>query len=280
LNSANAADVALKAGPVLAPGGWTGCYVGVNVGFAGSIDNFDLRPSGTYLAPAGVAGPPNVFGTGLLAGDQLAVSNAYRVRDSTATGGGQAGCNWQSGQWVLGGEADIQWTGLDTTVDAAYGAIASVSPGFVIAPHTEHVSSRLDWLSTVRGRVGFLLTPWALLYGTGGLAIGGVSSDTAVTFGTVATTAPLVLNVANHVGSFSTTQLGWVAGGGVELAIYTNWTVKFEYLFVDLGTYSYVSPLVAPAGVAPGYSWTTNVHERDQLFRFGANYKFGAPYIR
>jgi outer membrane immunogenic protein len=106
------------------------------------------------------------------------------------------------------------------------------------------------------------------------LAIGGVRSDTAVAFGTFPV-AP-VYDSAVHIGSNSRTRLGWVGGGGVEVAVSSNWSVKGEYLYMDFGAYSYASPLVAPAGVAAGYSWTTNVYQRNQLVRLGINYRFGA----
>jgi opacity protein-like surface antigen len=58
-------------------------------------------------------------------------------------------------------------------------------------------------------------------------------------------------------------------------------SLKAEYLYVDLGTFSYYSPLVASvAAAAPGYSWRTSVTERDHIVRVGLNYKFGpAPLV-
>jgi opacity protein-like surface antigen len=37
------------------------------------------------------------------------------------------------------------------------------------------------------------------------------------------------------IGSVSNTNVGWAAGGGLECAFANNWSVKFEYLYVDLG---------------------------------------------
>jgi opacity protein-like surface antigen len=56
----------------------------------------------------------------------------------------------------------------------------------------------------------------------------------------------------------------------------TNWSVKAEYLYVDLGMQSYRSPLVAavaPAAVGPGYNWNSSVRERDNIVRVGLNYE-------
>ncbi len=172
---------------------------------------------------------------------------------------------------MFGGEADIQWSSLGNSVGANFGPIPAANTAFTIAPHTEHVTDRLDWFSTVRARGGFVFGH-TLVYVTGGMAIGGLHSDTAVTFGTFPVLP--VYDMANHLGSISTTQIGWVAGFGGEYEIDANWSIKAEYLYIDLSPYSYSSPLTAPAGVAPGYSWTTNVHERDQVARIGVNYRF------
>jgi outer membrane immunogenic protein len=69
----------------------------------------------------------------------------------------------------------------------------------------------------------------SLFYGTGGLAFGRVN-DTFLND----------INVAGSFGSFSATadRMGWTAGAGWEYALAPNWTVKVEYLHVDLGSTS------------------------------------------
>jgi outer membrane immunogenic protein len=279
--AASAADMAVKARPLpVAVFSWTGCYVGGNAGWIGSDGRYDLSPAGSYLNPAGGAAPPNLAGTGLNPGDAAAVSTRNSPRDSGGLVGVQAGCNQQAGNFVFGVEADVAWTSLRSTSNATYAAFPDVgNPAFTIAARTEHVSSRLDWLSTFRGRAGYA---WdrLYLYATGGLAIGDVRSDTNVTFGTVAVNP--VFNGAVHIGSASSWQVGWTAGAGGEYAFSPQWSVKAEYLYVDLGTFSYFSPLVAataPAAVGPGYAWRTSVTERDHIVRIGLNYKFGPTAV-
>jgi outer membrane immunogenic protein len=115
-----------------------------------------------------------------------------------AMAGGTVGYNHQMGQFVLGLEADGGWSGIDNEDDnLAYDA-------------------SIDWLTTVRGRVGFALDNF-LIYGTGGAAIGEVNQD-------------LGAGVED-----SDTRIGWTAGGGVEAALTDNISVKGEYLYVDLG---------------------------------------------
>jgi outer membrane immunogenic protein len=272
-----AADLPVKA-PIAPPlvFTWTGCYVGGSAGWIGSDGRYDLRPAGSYLnAPGGLA-PPNAAGTGDFLTNVAALSHSYSPRDNGGLVGVQAGCNQQAGSFVFGVEGDWSWTSLRSTNNAAFAAFANVgNPTFTNADHIEHVSTRLDWLATFRGRAG-----WAwdrlYLYATGGLAVGDVRSDTAVTFGTFPVNP--VYNGAIHIGSGSSWQVGWTAGAGAEYAFSPQWSVKAEYLYVDLGTFSYFSPLVAataPAVVGPGYGWRTTVTERDHIVRVGLNYKFG-----
>ena len=63
----------------------------------------------------------------------------------------------------------------------------------------------------------------------------------------------------------STTQIGWTAGAGVEVALAQNWSAKGEYLYVDLGNQT--CP-VASCVVASSVPLTENI------IRAGINYKF------
>ncbi len=277
IGAADAADMRVKAPPVVvAPAPtWTGCYVGGNAGWISGDNNYSLGPSGTYLTPPGGAAPPNAAGTGDFATDIAALSNSYNSHPSGGLIGAQVGCNQQNGRFVFGVEADWQWTSQRNSINAAYAAFANVgNPAFTDAAHTEQVSSNLNSFGTFRGRAGFDFNR-VFLYGTGGLAVGDVRSNTNVSFGTFP--ALPVYNGAVHIGSDSQIRVGWVAGVGAEYAFAPNWSVKAEYLYVDLGTQSYRSQLVAavaPAAVGPGYNWNTSARERDNILRIGFNYKF------
>jgi outer membrane immunogenic protein len=100
-----------------------------------------------------------------------------------------------------------------------------------------HTEQRLDWLATFRGRIGVLAAPQLLLYATGGLAVGQVKTNSSLTT-TVANNIPAC--VAANVGlcmasSDTATKVGWTVGGGAVWALTSNWSVKAEYLYVDLG---------------------------------------------
>lgn len=284
VDSAGAADLppaeppAFKA-PVVVPApvwSWTGCYVGINGGGTRGQNTADLSPAGLYLAPTGNGPPPNAAGTGDFAADIAALSHSYDMTSNGWEAGGQVGCNAQWGMAVLGVEGDWQWTNTTTSADASYAAFPNVgNPVFFNASHTEHVDVTQRWFATARVRAGF--TPWerVLIYATGGVAWANFQSNTAVAFATGANPFATVFSGATHVGSASTNQVGWVAGGGAEWALTNNWSVKAEYLYLRFDGFSYASPLTAATfPFAAGYAWNTNVTLREQVARIGVNYKF------
>jgi len=274
-SAAFAADLPVKAPPAaMAAWSWSGCYVGGNVGVDQGRHYTNLSPSGLYLTPPGAAAPPNAAGTGDFPADIAALSTQYSSTNSSFEGGVQIGCNRQYGVMVFGAEADWQWTGVRSTIDAAFAAFPNVgNPAFTDAARTEHVDVSKKWFGTARARVGF--TPWdrVLFYGTAGVAFANYQSNTAVTFATFPVLP--VYSGAVHVGSGSSTQVGGVVGGGVEWAFMGNWSAKVEYLYMWFNGFSYASPLiVAAVPTAPAYSWTTTVTPREQVIRVGVNYKF------
>jgi outer membrane immunogenic protein len=116
IRSAMAADIApynmAPPPPVL---GWTGFYVGANVGWAGAADT--IVNTGSYTGAGG-------FGTLLTVG---AIPGALTMTNTGFIGGGQVGYNWQVWpSWVLGIEADFQ--GVDAKGSNALTFLGS--PGF------------------------------------------------------------------------------------------------------------------------------------------------------
>jgi outer membrane immunogenic protein len=67
----------------------------------------------------------------------------------------------------------------------------------------------------------------------------------------------------------NSTQVGWTAGGGIEAALSPNWSVKVEYLYVDVGNIS------CPTGSCGA---PTTVSLTENVIRAGINYKFGWGY--
>jgi len=160
------------------------------------------------------------------------------------TGGGQVGYNWQFNNIVTGLEADFNYTGLSTSRSAP-------TPPFV---NQVDQSFRSRWLATVRGRLG---VAWdrTMIYGTGGLAVADVDLSDVTGFG--------FFTASSHK-----TRAGWTVGGGAEWAFAPKWSVKAEYLYVDLGTVS----IDFFQNLFPQSSFNHRITE--SVGRLGLNYRF------
>src|SRR5262249_21417884 len=125
---------------------------------------------------------------------------------------------------------------------------------------------KLEWFATLRARLGVTITPDAIAYVTGGLAVGEVMTAGTV-FGFDGNGNPV-----NTIVSIHNTQGGWTGGCGTEGRLAGNWTAKIEYLYLDLGT---VTTIPAPA---PNSTTAVAFNSRvtDNLLRVGVNYKFDA----
>jgi outer membrane immunogenic protein len=283
--SAFAADLPSKKAPPYIPpppAVWTGFYAGLNIG--GGFGTGDTQygaegPIGWTFVPPGA----------LFLTPGAAWTEATNL--SGVIGGGQVGYNYQFGagglgSWVVGLEADIQGAGLSSH-SQGYGnvflpASLGLAGGAGVGAALDSTSTRVDWYGTVRGRLGFLFTPTLLVYGTGGLAYGGV--NTTVNHATLMVSFPLTsIGLAPGSASFSDTKVGWTAGGGLEWMFMPNWSAKVEYLYTDLGTSSIstfgVAPWITPTPfIAIGASSST-VATRWHTVRAGVNYHFnwGAP---
>src|SRR5262249_23756013 len=77
-----------------------------------------------------------------------------------------------------------------------------------------------NWGASLRARAGFLVAPWALLYGTGGIAY--MSADMTKS------------NAPTDQDSLSYT--GWTGGGGLELSLSPSVSGRLEYRHVDYGS--------------------------------------------
>ena len=231
---------------------WTGFYIGLNAGgiFSSGSRNADL------FVPAAIAFPLASYFPGGLGSGQTGF-----------IGGGQAGYNWQTGAFVLGIETDFQGTTLSKSFDSVSSPF--VGAGFLTGDTLGvHAKASLDWLGTTRGRVGFVVTPdnRLMIYGTGGIAYGGGSANFSAFD---ATTGSL------WTGNPSSSRVGWTAGAGVEYALTNNWTIRGEYLYVDLGSSNFTSVgNAASAAFFPGVYASGKIDYNASIFRAAVNYKF------
>ena len=124
------------------------------------------------------------------------------------------------GSWLLGVEADLDWSNIQGTFNGALPIPGGTAPF--------SLSSQLQWLETTRVRAGFV---WdhALFFGTAGAALGGLNAT--------ANASAAASGIGAAVTASDTqTRFGWTAGGGVEYAFTSYLSGKVEYLYVALGS--------------------------------------------
>ena len=147
-------------------------------------------------------------------------------------------------------EIDGQWSGQENTFTVACGRRCTA---------TESIKIRS--LATGRGRFG-LAFDWIMPYVTGGAAlVNGLNNLSMTVAGTTASFLPL-----------SHSTLGWTAGAGVEVALWSNWSAKFEYLYVSANGATKVASI--PNALGLGFASTPGDY-RDNIVRVGFNYRFG-----
>ncbi len=234
------------------------------------------------MAPAGAQAPPMAMGgawdpyAGFYAGvnvgggfgDSTLTSNSSgfttkeKLDASGPVGGVQGGYNWRLYGWnpnlILGLEADFDGSGLTSHSGQTVKTIAGATANSAAARD-------MEWLGTVRGRIGYNFTPSWLAFVSGGFAYGQVDSSVAgsVTLPTGAT--------ASFRGRKDGIQTGWAAGAGSEIAIAPRFGLVLEYLHTDLGSFSYSAPVAAVA------AQRITVDNNANIFRIGLNYHFLPP---
>jgi outer membrane immunogenic protein len=146
-----------------------------------------------------------------------------------------------------------------------------VCPNFPLVPFTTQISQQSVWFGTLRGRLGFLATSNLLVYGTGGLAYGQTeTSFSTLAVGTGPGNCPAVF--ACGLGTTSSNHTGWAAGGGLEWMFAPKWTLRAEYLFVDLGSQS--SSVASFNTVFPPVTYTATSSFKENIARAAINFGF------
>ena len=246
---------------------WTGFYVGLNAGGTFGGDSSNSVSGG----PIAVLNNSNasfnaINAVGSTIGGNVSNSSGGFI------GGGQVGYNFQTGNFVWGIEADIQ--GIAGSSNSSGVSASAPGAGADIWNGTVSTTKSLDYLGTVRGRVGFLITPTLLIYGTGGLAYGGANAGSSFLGTDTLFTSQAVITGSNQ----SDTLVGWTAGGGLEWLFAPHWSAKVEYLYYDLGTLSGQPGLGLvsnAAGVPYGaIAVQNNTNFNGHIVRAGLNYHF------
>jgi outer membrane immunogenic protein len=214
--------------PVVAPisyFNWSGCYIGVHGGGGfGEKRVFD-PPTGVEL---------------------------FRFDTDGALAGGQIGCDWQVGGFVLGFEGSGSWANIS-------GSGLDLPTGVLLRTRAE-----AEFIATATGRIGWAFDR-ALLYVKGGGAW--VGDDYRVT---VPILADLLIARGDH------THAGWTVGAGLEWAFTPNWSIKIEYNYIDVGRDRVTLNLVPGPGTL-----IADVDQQLHIIKAGLNWRFnfGGPVV-
>lgn len=279
-SAASAADMPLKAPPIIEAFSWTGFYVGVNAGgFWGTgNEGFFIDDSLGRYYTFGAGQVPNIAAVQGLGN--------VGVKNSGWTGGGQIGYNYQTGPWVLGVEADLEWFNPSAT-STRQGQLPppAVTGTGAPVPFTITDSTSGNWLSTFRARLGIHPFDNLMLYGTAGGAVAQVNLTSSYADG--ATTPPQFTGALRSNLSTSQEAWGFAGGGGAEWMFARGWSFKAEYLFVsvrgsDVSTIATGTSIIPVTGACPPGNATNGFcsvfHYRpefiENIVRVGVNYHF------
>ncbi len=254
---------------------WTGFYLGVNAGYSWGVSPFVTPAQNMTML---TVGPPEE--ATLAATAAMGPSLRFRYPAGSFVGGMQMGFNWQASNGLVAGiETDAQ--GFGTVMQKANNVtmLEVVGTGTQIGTIATATRS-LDFIGTLRGRIGFLVTPSFMIYGTGGLAYGSVRASYGFTQSLYGADG-VTFNPGSWGGqsSYAALRAGWTMGLGTEWMFYPGVTFKSEYLYYSLG--SHATPtfgVLDPTNVAFDPAWSNLARSytrfNGHIFRVGVNYLF------
>lgn len=256
-----ASALPVKAAPI-SPFNWTGAYVGAAV--ADRLSNSSWNTSAIGFGP----------GAGFVAPDPTTTAMAFF--SSAVQGRLYAGYNWQfAAKWVTGLEGDVGFGDSHMTRGGIPGTFGNGSnaPGIGPGIEAEGVDSsrvKLGWDGTVRGKIGMLLAPTMLFYGTAGAAFQQISVS-ATCDGSPDSWCKFT-GIAKSQ-TFSTVRTGWTAGIGLEGVLTGNWLGKVEVRYADFGHFN------RTFFAGTGDDVVTSIHVQTVTALAGIAYKFGPGVV-
>ncbi|MBV8802436.1 MAG: porin family protein [Gammaproteobacteria bacterium] len=253
---------------------WTGFYLGGNVGYWRHQNN-DITSTGSvnFISQIYVPGASDVA-------DALAqmANNNSSLDSYGAISGVQAGYNYKFSKDFLVG-LNIDFDGLSNTDNNA-----TLQKTADLVDYDESytgsltVKQKINYVGTLRARLGYLYNPTFLLYVSGGFAYGNVTLNT--TWTAQESLGAAVFPAINTQNNANKTLPGWTAGAGVEWLFKPNWSAMLEYSYYSLNDFNVSATLPQTnAGISPPVVWASaNANTAVSLsvwaIRMGLNYHF------
>jgi outer membrane immunogenic protein len=200
--------------PVYVPD-WVGFYVGIHGGGGWGHESFDSSESFFFQNQKKMVDPAFPFTTPPGASPKGGVF------------GFQFGHNWQWGP-VVGG-LEIDFSGADLHESTNFVSPFLLSLRFI---DTFTRDKKIDELASARGRLGYLIFPNWLIYGTAGIGWGHERINTTASF------IPNGVLLAQASQSSELSMFGWVAGAGLEWKFWpgsNSRLLQAEWLHYDFG---------------------------------------------
>jgi outer membrane immunogenic protein len=217
-----------RAAPQQQASNWTGSQAGGSNG-ASSVNNTFVEP-GAYICPEGTEFGFDCFETPLV----------FSNNKVSYTAGVFAGYRMQFGWAVVGVEGDFNFKSANSSSSLAVETCFESSDYCTF--ETKSGNIKQTWDASIRGRFGWLVTPWTLLYVTGGVAFGEIQGS--FFYKGVAFEPPfdpcchVVVGTATAAGTWRDVRTGGTVGAGIESEIWTRVKARLEYRYTDFGTYT------------------------------------------
>jgi outer membrane immunogenic protein len=257
---------------------WSGGQVGGSNGVS-SVNNNFVEP-GAYVCPTGSTFGSNCFETPFQFSGHKA---AYTI-------GPFVGYRVQWGNWVVGIEGDWSYKSSESSLSQSSATSIAVTGSNYVRTDQFAGSVKQKSDSSIRARVGTLVTPWSLLYVTGGVAFGEISGSFAYSgslflcpggtssVATCVTPSSTSVATATTAVTWSDTRVGSTVGAGWETEIAPRWKARAEYRYTDFGTYTKTFGLatrctgstpVSSCTASPSSSVSIDLKESFHTFRIG-----------
>jgi outer membrane immunogenic protein len=240
---------------------WNGGQLGGSNG-ASAVNNNFVEP-GAYVCGAGETFGTNCFETPI----------TFSGHQTSYTVGPFLGWRWQLGTYVAGIEADWSWKKASTSSSFNTPSECYLGPGAFCRSDAKSGTVSQNWDSSFRLRYGYLVTPFTLVYATGGLAISEITGSFNFS-STILGGGPGGTAYSNS--TWSDVRTGGTVGAGVETELWAGWKARLEYRYTDFGAYTKNVPVTTacPTCVSQSSSASIDLRESFHTVRVGLGFDF------
>jgi len=236
--SATTASAADMAAPVAGSAyDWSGFYVGAHIGVA----NGDITAT-DFSLPNG----------GFFTDDIDPGAEGFDFHNANVAGGVHVGAQYQWEQFVFGGEATWDATGVEKTITSPY------------FPDSDTETGKIKHYATVVGRVGYAFDRF-MIYAKGGYAGGEVGFRAR-------DCCSLAQGVTYEQSDWHN---GYAVGAGIDYALTHSLTLGVDYTHIDLGSKTSTGNNVFDDGTLGSNPETYKISAKADAVVARLSYKFG-----